>query len=122
MPQLAGPGTKSIIIWVPDSVPSVLQSSRPNPGEKAIKNNVPFTSVRVDGDEGFGPGLISLTSLVPCEVPSVTQSSSSPCGSSPSKKTNPFDSVSQMQPPRSRIFTVPFVVPSLFQRSKPGIV
>ncbi len=62
------PELMSLIMTVPPSVPSLLQSSLPVVASPAIKKSVPLTSVRKVGVYGEG---IFFTSSVPNSVPSV---------------------------------------------------
>ncbi len=57
---------------VPAPVPSLLQSWLPF---KTVKNSVPLTLVRFEGEAEPLPGMMSLTSTVPSGVPSLFQSS-----------------------------------------------
>lgn len=69
------PGTVSLIITVPASVPSLFQGSIPWRPSSAKKNSVPPTLVSRVGAEEYKPGWMSLTRWVPACVPSVIHSS-----------------------------------------------
>ena len=75
---------------VPAAVPSLCHSFHVPVPSLAVKNSVPFTFVRLPGEEPALPGLMSLTSTVPAAVPSLFHSS---CPFAPSlavKNSVPF--------------------------------
>ena len=71
----------SLTRTVPASVPSLFHNSSPLLGSFALKKSVPFTLVRVRGDELSLPGWMSLTRTVPASVPSLFHNSSPLLGS-----------------------------------------
>ena len=76
---------------VPAAVPSLFHSSVPWLPSSAAKNSVPFTFVRLLGEDEALPALMSLTRTVPAAVPSLFHSSVPCVPSLAAKNSVPLD-------------------------------
>src|SRR5262245_11605068 len=104
---------------VPAVVPSLFHNSEPA-AVTAVKNNVPFTFVRLLGLELLGvepllPVKISLTRTVPAAVPSLFHNSWPVVPSLAEKNRVPLTFVMYLRSVKPLTKVVPVSVPSLFQ-------
>src|SRR5262245_20783293 len=122
-----GPELMSFTRSVPASVPSLVQSSVPDPGVDARKNNRLLNTTSPEGLDPPAPGLMSLTRVVPSAVPSVRHNSVPLVSGTPAlKKSTPLRTAPGLEmlvdpAPglRSATSCVPSAVPSLFHSSTP---